>query len=73
MLEGNLQRPKDPHFGWIHPKLEEARFWSHFKDCIGAIDGTHTLVIVPLNEQPKYIGCHGYPSQNAMAVCAFDM
>ncbi|XP_004956819.1 uncharacterized protein LOC101780464 [Setaria italica] len=48
-----------------HPKLQEARFWPHFKDCIGAIDGTHIPVTVPLG--------HGYPSQNVMAVCDFDM
>ena len=36
-----IVKPKDPHFGTIHPKVQEARFWPHFKDCISAIDGTH--------------------------------
>jgi hypothetical protein len=66
-------RPQDPQFGTIQPKLQEARFWPHFKDCIGAIDGTHIEVTVPASEQPKYIGRHGYTSQNVMAVCDFDM
>ena len=69
----DIVRPKDPQFSTIHPKLQEPRFWPHFKDCIGAIDGTHIPVTVPLADQPKYIGRHGYPSQNVMAVCDFDM
>ena len=68
-----IVRPTYPHFSSIHPKLQEARFWPHFKDCIGAIDGTHIPVTVPLHEQPKYIGRHGYASQNVMAVRDFDM
>jgi hypothetical protein len=72
-LAFDIVRPKDTHFGSTHPKLQEARFWRHLKDCIGVIDGTHMPVIVTLNEQPKYIGHHGYPSQNVMAVCDFDM
>ncbi|WVZ81621.1 hypothetical protein U9M48_028976 [Paspalum notatum var. saurae] len=43
------------------------------RDCIGAIDSTNIPVTVPATEQPKYIGRHGYPSQNVMAVCDFDM
>jgi len=69
----DIVRPKDPHFGTIHPRLQEARFWPHFEDCIGAIDGTHIPVTVSLSEQPKYIGRHKYASQNVMAVCDFDM
>jgi hypothetical protein len=66
-------KPKDPQFRTVHPRLDEARFCPHFKDCIGAIDGSHISVTVPLSEQPKYIGPHGYPSQNIMVVCDFDM
>jgi hypothetical protein len=66
-------RPKDPQFGTIHHKLQEPRFWSHFRDCIGAIDVTHIPVTVPASELPKYIGKHGYSSQNIMTVCDFGM
>jgi len=72
-LAFDIVRPKDPHFGTIHPRLQKARFWPHFEDCIGAIDGTHIPVTVSLSEQPKYIGRHKYASQNVMAVCDFDM
>jgi len=72
-LAFDIVRPKDPQFGTIHPKLQEARFWPHFEDCIDAIDGTHIPITVPLSDQPKYISRHGYASQNVMAVCDFDM
>lgn len=66
-------KPKDPQFTTVHPRLQEPRFWPHFKDCIGAIDGSHIPVTVPLSETPKYVGRHGYASQNIMAVCDFDL
>jgi hypothetical protein len=72
-LAFHIIRPKDLLFGQIHPRLQEPRFWPHFRYCIGAIDGTHIPISVPASEQPKYIGRHGYPSQNVMVVCDFDM
>ena len=62
LLAADIIKPKDPQFRTVHPRLQEDRFWPHFKDCIGAIDGSHIPVTVPLSEQPKYIGQHGYPS-----------
>jgi hypothetical protein len=72
-MSSDVIKPKDPNFIEIHPRLRESRFWPHFKDCIGAIDGSHFPVSVPATEQAKYIGRHGYASQNVMAVCDFDM
>ncbi|XP_062118616.1 uncharacterized protein LOC133832263 [Humulus lupulus] len=47
----------------------------HFQhsDCIGAIDGTHVRVSLPVDKQIPYIGRKGCPTQNIMAVCGFDM
>jgi hypothetical protein len=73
LLVAHVIKPKDPQFRTMHPRLQEARFWPHFKDCIGSIDGSHIVVTVPLSEQPKYIGRHSYASQNIMVVCDFDM
>jgi hypothetical protein len=73
LLVADIIKPKDPQFRIVHPRLDEARFWPHFKDCIGAIDESHIPVTVPLSEQPKYISRHGYPSQNIMDVCDFNM
>ena len=72
-MAADIIKPKDPQFNEVHSRLQEPRFWPHFKDCIGAIDGTHIPVTVPLSEQPKYFGRHGYASQNVLAVCDFDM
>ncbi|KAJ0978352.1 hypothetical protein J5N97_013826 [Dioscorea zingiberensis] len=44
-----------------------------FKDCLGAIDGTHVPVIVPREIQERYRNRHGTLSQNVMAVVSFDM
>jgi hypothetical protein len=62
-------KTKDPSFVVVHPKIRDHRSWPHFKNCIGAIDGTHILVTVPLSEQAVHINRHGYCSQNVMAIC----
>jgi hypothetical protein len=72
-MSSDVIKPKDTNFIEIHPRLRETRFWPHFKDYIGAIDGSHFPTSVPTTEQAKYIGRHGYASQNVMAVCDFDM
>ncbi|CAI9287724.1 unnamed protein product [Lactuca saligna] len=53
--------------------LNNPRYYPMFKDCIGAIDGTHVRASVPQNEEAKYIGRKGYATQNIMAVCDFNM
>jgi hypothetical protein len=40
-------KPKDPTFSYEHEKLKEDRFWPYFKGAIGAIDGSHTKLVVP--------------------------
>ncbi|XP_072084628.1 uncharacterized protein [Arachis hypogaea] len=40
---------------------------------VGAIDGTHIPCVVSPSDQPKFIGRKGYPTQNIMAVCDWDM
>ena len=57
----------------MHPRLQDDRFSPHFNNCTGAIDGTHVPVVVPANEMIPHIGRHGYPTQNVMVVCDFDM
>ncbi|XP_022027780.1 uncharacterized protein LOC110928996 [Helianthus annuus] len=53
--------------------LNNPRYYPMFKDCIGAIGGTHVRVSVQLKDQPKYIGRKGYAAQNIMAVCDLNM
>ncbi|KAK5839856.1 hypothetical protein PVK06_008700 [Gossypium arboreum] len=51
----------------------DTRYWPHFKDCIGAIDGTHIKACISPSCQIPYIGRKGEPTQNIMAVCDFNM
>ncbi|XP_052477702.1 uncharacterized protein LOC105777764 isoform X1 [Gossypium raimondii] len=70
----DLIAPEDPFFSSILEEIrKDSRYMSYFKDCIGAIDGTHIATILPPNEQIPYIGRKGIPTQNVMAVCDFNM
>ncbi|KAG8483114.1 hypothetical protein CXB51_022032 [Gossypium anomalum] len=70
----DLIAPEDPFFSSIPEQIRnDSRYMPHFKDCIGAIDGTHIAAILPPNEQVPYIGRKGIPTQNVMAVCDFNM
>ncbi|KAJ1691833.1 hypothetical protein LUZ63_015988 [Rhynchospora breviuscula] len=46
-----------------------SRFYPYFKDCIGAIDGTHFRVKVNSKEAPKYRGRKDIPTMNVLAAC----
>ncbi|TXG67898.1 hypothetical protein EZV62_009173 [Acer yangbiense] len=48
-------KPSDPAFKIVPTKIKgDNHYWSYFKDCIGAINGTHIPVILFLN-QSKYL------------------
>ncbi|PKU84043.1 hypothetical protein MA16_Dca010327 [Dendrobium catenatum] len=67
-------KPVDPQFGDIPRNiLYDNRYMSYFKDCIGAIDGTHVGARVLNAEKAAYIGRCGSTTQNVMAVCDFNM
>lgn len=48
-------------------------FMPYFKDCVGAIDGTHIPISPPENVKAIYRNRKGELSQNVLAVCNFDM
>ncbi|XP_065865661.1 protein ALP1-like isoform X3 [Euphorbia lathyris] len=50
-----------------------SKFYPYFKDCVGAIDGTHVRVKVSNTEAPRYRGRKEYPTQNVLAACTFDL
>ncbi|KAL4328260.1 hypothetical protein AHAS_Ahas13G0182300 [Arachis hypogaea] len=67
-------KPSDPEFQNVHGKIKnDQRYWPFFKNAIGAIDGTHIPCVVSPSDQPKFIGRKGYPTQNIMAICDWDM
>ncbi|XP_039122160.1 putative nuclease HARBI1 [Dioscorea cayenensis subsp. rotundata] len=49
------------------------RYWPYFKDCIGAIDGTHVAIHVPADKQIPFMNRKGYTSTNILATCDFNM
>ncbi|KAG7537370.1 Harbinger transposase-derived nuclease domain, partial [Arabidopsis suecica] len=52
---------------------ESTRYYPYFKDCVGAIDGTHIHAMVPASNAPSYRNRKGYTSQNVLAACNFDL
>ncbi|PKU67252.1 hypothetical protein MA16_Dca015981 [Dendrobium catenatum] len=66
--------PEDKEFLDIPVHIRnDTRYMPYFKDCIGAIDGTHVDARIPVEDQIPYIGRHHSPTQNVMAVCDFNM
>ncbi|XP_058740988.1 uncharacterized protein LOC131613326 [Vicia villosa] len=56
-----------------HEISSSYRFYLYFKDCVGAIDGTHIRVKVSAKDAPRYRGRKDYPTQNVLAACTFDL
>ncbi|XP_073133725.1 uncharacterized protein [Henckelia pumila] len=73
-LSRDIIKPVDPKFTNVSEYIKnDKRYWPYFKDCIGAIDGTHICIRVPPSKQVEFIGRKGFTSTNVMAVCDFDM
>ncbi|XP_020402089.1 uncharacterized protein [Zea mays] len=72
-LAADIIRPIDLEFKTIHARLQSPRFAPFFDNCIGAIDGTHIPVVVPISKVVQHTGRHGYTTQNVLAICDFDM
>ncbi|XP_019263952.1 PREDICTED: uncharacterized protein LOC109241649 [Nicotiana attenuata] len=49
------------------------RYLPFFRDCIGALDGTHVKARLPQGQEIPYIGRKGYPTQNILVVVDFNM
>jgi DDE superfamily endonuclease len=45
----------------------------HFKDCLGALDGTHIEVHLPPGDHARYRNRKQSLSQNVLGVCDFDL
>ncbi|KAG4941226.1 hypothetical protein JHK87_045097 [Glycine soja] len=74
MFAKDIIKPVDPSFKDTPDEiLKDARYRPYFRDCIGAIDGTHIRVCVPSHLQGVYIGRKGYTTINVMVVCDFSM
>ncbi|CAO2838181.1 unnamed protein product [Amaranthus hypochondriacus] len=73
-LSRDIIKPRDPEFNEVPTQIRnDAKYMPHFKDCIGAIDGTHIDVIIREENQLRYRGRKGTPTINVLAVCDFDL
>jgi hypothetical protein len=67
-------KPLDPNFSTTHTRISsDSRMMPYFKDCIGALDGTHISATPPPKDLIRFIGRSGKPTQNVMAVVDFDL
>ena len=48
-------------------------FWPFFRDCIGAIDGSHIPAFVPESMRVRFRDRKGQISQNVLAACSMNM
>jgi len=53
--------------------LEDKRYMPYFRDCIGALDGTHVPVRPPSGSLERFIGRKSEPTMNILAVCNFSL
>ncbi|GAV81547.1 LOW QUALITY PROTEIN: DDE_4 domain-containing protein [Cephalotus follicularis] len=53
--------------------MNSRRFYPYFKDCVGAIDGTHVHPSVPLEIQGRFHRRKGGTTQNVLAAITFDL
>lgn len=49
------------------------KFWSHFKNCIDALDNSHVNAYVSADNQELYRNRKEQLTQNVLAVCNFNM
>jgi hypothetical protein len=52
--------------------LADKSLYPYFKDCIGAIDGTHIPAFIPEDKRAPYRNRKGQISQNVLAACSLD-
>ncbi|XP_040383089.1 uncharacterized protein LOC102722321 [Oryza brachyantha] len=65
---------KLPHVEQTHWKIRtNPRFFPYFKNCIGAIDGTHIPITINGEKAAPYRNRKGTLSQNVMVACDFDL
>jgi hypothetical protein len=49
------------------------KFWPFFKNCLGAIDGSHIHSVAPASERASHRNRKGFISQNCLFICSFSL
>ncbi|XP_027085308.1 protein ANTAGONIST OF LIKE HETEROCHROMATIN PROTEIN 1-like [Coffea arabica] len=71
-LGRDFVKPIDYHI--IHPRIQNsALFWPWFKDCVGAIDGTHVSAWCRAEDRDHYRNRLGGLSHKILAACDHNM
>lgn len=52
---------------------DDPKYAPYFENCIGALDGTHIPVWVPMEQQAPYRNRKSFLSTNVLAACTFDL
>jgi hypothetical protein len=56
------------------PEIKDnSKLYPFFRNCLGAIDGSHIGAHVPEEDIARYRNRKGVVSQNVLAACSFDM
>ncbi|KAF2292977.1 hypothetical protein GH714_034524 [Hevea brasiliensis] len=64
LMPMDIIKPIDLEFSDTPPEiLNDIKYMPHFKDCIGAIDGTHVRASIAPEDQIPYIGRKEIPTQ----------
>ena len=67
------QYVKLPDAAVVPPEIQSnPKLFPFFKDCIGALDGTHIEVSVSEKDTARYRNRKSAVSQNVLAACSFD-
>uniref|UniRef100_A0A803M507 DDE Tnp4 domain-containing protein n=2 Tax=Chenopodium quinoa TaxID=63459 RepID=A0A803M507_CHEQI len=51
---------------------DNTKYWAYFKDCVGALDGTHINAVVSDDDGVAHRGRKGKKTWNVLAACSFD-
>ncbi|XP_038685764.1 uncharacterized protein LOC119985544 [Tripterygium wilfordii] len=73
LLSLDIIKPRENRFDEVPVKIRGDPKYSPFKNCVGAINGTHIPAVIPKPDRGRFIGRKGTMTQNVMAACDFDM
>jgi hypothetical protein len=72
VLSRRFIQPPDPN--QVHQKIQDnPRFYPFFKNCLGAIDGTHIPISISPEKHSPFRNRKGTLSINVMVACDFDL
>ncbi|XP_062100461.1 protein ALP1-like [Humulus lupulus] len=61
-------------FNTVQAEIQNnSKYFPWFKDCVGAIDGTHVIAVAPTLKQLAFRGRKVDVTQNVMVACSFNM